>query len=78
MKTAHTKVFKSNQSQAVRLPKLVALPEAIKEVDITAIGDTRIITPAGRSWDSWFAQGGVTDDFMASREQPSEQQREDF
>jgi predicted nucleic acid-binding protein len=38
MTTAHTKVFKGNRSQAVRLPKSVALPESIQEVDIVAIG----------------------------------------
>lgn len=44
-----TTVFKSNRSQAVRLPKAVALPEDVKYVDIVAIGRTRIITPAGES-----------------------------
>lgn len=44
-----TTVFKSNRSQAVRLPKAVALPEDVKHVDIVAIGRTRIITPAGES-----------------------------
>lgn len=56
-----TTVFKSNRSQAVRLPKAVALPDDVKQVDIVAIGRTRIITPAGESWDSWFEGDGVTD-----------------
>lgn len=73
-----TTVFKSNRSQAVRLPKAVALPDDVKQVDIVAIGRTRIITPAGESWDSWFAEGGVTSDFMVTREQPTDQIREDF
>ena len=38
----------------IRLPKAVALPEGVKRVDVVAIGRTRIITPAGESWDSWF------------------------
>ncbi len=76
MTTVHTKVFKSNQSQAVRLPKPVALPENIREVDIVAIGNTRIITPAGKSWDDWFDGSGVSDDFMQAREQPADQERE--
>jgi virulence-associated protein VagC len=41
-----TTVFLSNRSQAVRLPKAVALPEDVKKVEIIAIGRTRIITPA--------------------------------
>lgn len=76
MATAHTKVFKSNKSQAVRLPKPVALPDDIKEVDIVAIGNSRLITPAGSSWDDWFDGSGVSDDFMTDREQPVDQQRE--
>ncbi len=69
-------VFQSNRSQAVRLPKAVALPDDVKRVDVVAIGRTRIITPAGESWDSWFEGEGVTSDFMADREQPADQERE--
>lgn len=76
MGRAHTKVFISNRSQAVRLPKTVALPESIKEVDIIAIGNKRLITPAGGSWDSWFEGPRVSDDFMSGRDQPADQKRE--
>lgn len=69
-------IFQSNRSQAVRLPKAVALPADVKRVDVVAVGRTRIITPAGESWDSWFDSEGVTPDFMNEREQPGEQQRE--
>ncbi len=71
-------VFKSNKSQAVRLPKPVALPEDVKRVDIIALGRARLIAPAGEAWDSWFDGEGVTEDFMGEREQPKEQQRESF
>lgn len=73
-----TTVFKSNRSQAVRLPKAVALPDDVKQVDIVAIGRTRIITPAGESWDSWFDGNVVTSDFMSTRDQPDEQFREEL
>ncbi|MBK5965318.1 AbrB/MazE/SpoVT family DNA-binding domain-containing protein [Thiocystis minor] len=73
-----TTVFKSNRSQAVRLPKAVALPDDIKQVDIVAVGRTRIITPAGEAWDSWFDGPSVSADFMSNRNQPSVQEREDF
>ena len=69
-------VFKSSTSQAIRLPKDVALPESIKRVDIIPVGRGRLIVPAGEGWDSWFRKEGVTDDFMASREQPVDQERE--
>ena len=73
-----TKVFKSNQSQAVRLPKSVALPEDIKDVQIVAIGNARLITPVDQSWDLWFDEINVTDDFMSRRDQPEVQERESF
>ncbi len=76
MPSTQTRLFKSNKSQAVRLPKAVEMPESISAVDIVAIGNTRIITPAGESWDVWFDSQGVSDDFMESREQPADQQRE--
>ena len=69
-------VFVSNKSQAVRLPKAVALPASVKQVDIMALGRARLIVPAGESWDDWFASPGVTDDFMENREQPAVQERE--
>ena len=73
-----TKVFKSNQSQAVRLPKSVAFPEGIKEVQIVALGESRLITPVDQSWDLWFDEQDVTEDFMQKRNQPEAQERESF
>jgi len=71
-------IFRNNRSQAVRLPKAVALPEDVKRVDIVAVGRMRIITPAGESWDAWFDRKGVSADFMTEREQPQDQVREDL
>ena len=71
-------VFKSNKSQAVRLPKPVALPDDVKKVDVITLGRARLIVPAGECWDSWFDGDGVSADFMSHREQPSEQDRESF
>lgn len=76
MTTVHTTLFKSNKSQAVRLSKPVALPDSIKKVNIVAVGNTRIITPAGESWDYWFDNPVITDDFMVDRDQPADQRRE--
>ena len=73
-----TTVFMSNRSQAVRLPKAVALPDGVKHVEVVAVGRARIITPKGESWDTWFNEPGVTADFMAEREQPADQIREAF
>jgi antitoxin VapB len=73
-----TKLFKSNRSQAVRLPKEVAFSESIKDVEIIAIGNKRIISPSGQSWDEWFDSPGVSSDFMESRKQPEDQVRDTF
>ena len=73
-----TTVFLSNRSQAVRLPKAVALPEDVKRVEVIAVGRTRIITPAGEGWDSWFEGEDVSADFMTARDQPPMQEREAF
>ncbi|CRM56879.1 type II toxin-antitoxin system VapB family antitoxin [Pseudomonas sp. 25 R 14] len=71
-------VFLSNRSQAVRLPKAAAFPDDVKRVDVIVIGRARTLTPAGESWDSWFDGEGVTADFMADREQSTDQERESF
>ena len=73
---AQSTVFKTNKSQAVRLPKPVALPDSVKKVDIVKLGRARLITPAGESWDVWFDRKGVSEDFMPEREQPGHQKRE--
>ena len=73
-----TTVFLSNRSQAVRLPKAVALPEDVKRVEVIAVGRIRIITPAGEGWDSWFGDEDVSADFMTARDQPPMQERETF
>jgi len=78
MAPVQTKIFKSNRSQAVRLPKAIAFPESVKDVEITAIGNQRIITPAGQSWDDWFDKPGVSSDFMTERIQPEDQIRENL
>lgn len=69
-------VFMSNKSQAIRLPKAVALPPSVRKVAITVQGNARLITPADQLWDSWFEGLAATEDFMQEREQPSQQQRE--
>ena len=71
-----TKIFKNNRSQAIRLPKEVAFPESVKDVEITAIGNKRVIAPASQSWDEWFNEPGVSTDFMTVRIQPEDQRRE--
>ncbi|MGB1159522.1 MAG: type II toxin-antitoxin system VapB family antitoxin [Porticoccaceae bacterium] len=70
------KIFKSNKSQAVRLPKPVAFPDSVKQVEIVPLGRARLIVPAGDLWDTWFDGSEVSDDFMNDRDQPEDQERE--
>jgi antitoxin VapB len=73
---ARSTVFKTNRSQAVRLPKEVALPANVRHVEITKVGRSRIISPANHSWDSFFDGPGVSEDFMMERGEPPAQKRE--
>jgi antitoxin VapB len=71
---AVTTIFTNNRTQAVRLPAELRLPETVKQVDVRARGNERIISPVGQTWDSFFLEGpSMSDDFMiqrASQEQP--------
>lgn len=70
-------IFKTNQTQAVRLPKAVAFPDTVKQVEVKVVGNTRILSPVGSGWDEWFENGlQVSDDFMNDRNQPMPQERE--
>lgn len=71
-----TKLFTNNTTQAVRLPKDVAFPAEVEEVDVVVVGDARVIVPAGRGWEFYFDHAHpVSEDFMVEREQPAAQER---
>ncbi len=73
MKTA--RVFKSGNSQAVRIPKEFHLPGG--EVEIRRQGDSLILRPRRRSWAALLASlNKFTRDFMRhGRRQPPLQTR---
>lgn len=72
-------IFQNNKSQAVRIPKSLALPAEVKSVEVVAVGNARLITPTGALWDSFFFEvPEAPDDFMEAREQPDEQERDAF
>ncbi|MEH3159105.1 MAG: type II toxin-antitoxin system VapB family antitoxin [Sphingomonas taxi] len=70
-----TTIFQSNRSQAVRLPKDVAFPDGVREVTILRDGARRVIVPADRTWDDFFAAPGID---LGERDQPGVQPREPF
>jgi antitoxin VapB len=72
---ARSTVFISNRSQAVRLPKAVAFPEDVHQVDVLKIGRSRVIVPQGKRWEDLFQNGPhASEDFM--RAQPAAEERE--
>ena len=73
---SRARLFKNNRSQAVRIPKAMELDERIEEVEMFKVGQTIVMVPTEQSWSSWFDGAGVSEDFMVSRDQPAEQDRE--
>lgn len=73
-----TKLFTSNQSQAVRLPRAVAFPEGVTVVDVLKVGRSRVIVPAGQSWAAWFENGPFLSDDFPERDQGVQQEREEL
>jgi antitoxin VapB len=72
-------IFIDNDGQAVRLPEPVAFPEDVREVEIRALGSSRLISPIGKRWDDLFLRGPRTSaDFLTERVQPMPEDREAF
>lgn len=72
-------VFIHNDSQAVRLPREMRLPEGVHKVVIRARGNERIIAPVGQSWDSFFLGSlSVSDDFLPESASQQQAAREDL
>ena len=80
--TQVARVFKSGNSQAVRLPKEFRF--SVDEVEVSREGDAIILRPhpeSNRGWSSLRAalKRGVSDDFMKEgRDQPAEKDRADL
>lgn len=75
MKTA--KLFKNGQSQAVRLPKEFRFKG--DSVFIQHLGNCVVLVPRQDPWASMFAATKMfTEDFMATREQGLQPDRESF
>ncbi|TCK62447.1 type II toxin-antitoxin system antitoxin VapB [Seleniivibrio woodruffii] len=71
------KVFKSGNSQAVRLPKEYQLD--VDEVIIKKVGNMLILIPESGVWDNFEKGLSMFDDsFMDNRNQPAVQEREGF
>ena len=71
------RIFKNGQSQAVRLPKEFRFNS--KSVFINKIGNCVILTPKDNPWQSLIeACGNFSNDFMAKRDQGTQDDRLSF
>ena len=81
-KPREASLFKSNRSQAVRIPKELAFPEVVKKVTITPVeGGGILIKPVakGKDWAAYFASRTLADpDFLEDRMQGEAEEREPF
>ncbi len=76
---AITRLFHNNTTQAVRLPKDVAFPDEVSEVEVIVVGSARLVAPVSQRWDYFFEHGLVVSvDFLAERDQPPVQERRDL
>ncbi len=69
--------FKSNRSQAVRIPKDLAFPENMKDLLIRRSGKSLIITPKDALWDDFFDRPPCLD-FPERAPQGEYEERESF
>jgi antitoxin VapB len=70
-----TRLFNSNRSQAVRLPKDVAFPDGVRDVVIVREGNRRVVLAADSVWDDFFDSPGID---IGEHERLPHQKREDF
>jgi antitoxin VapB len=69
------RLFKNGRSQAVRLPKEYRFKG--DRVYVKRVGNSVVLIPYTEPWQSLFdSLSQFSDDFMADREQPAEQERE--
>ena len=65
--TAKAKLFINGRSQAVRIPKALQFT-GVNEVTIRKEGDSLIIAPAHKTWETFADEAPVVgDDFMSER-----------
>ncbi len=75
IKTA--KLFQKGQNQMVELPSSFHFEGS--KVFIKEMGNAVVLIPSKNSWESlWNSLSKFSDDFMETREQPVQQDREDI
>jgi antitoxin VapB len=67
-------LFRSNRSQAVRIPKDMEFPGDLKKVIVRRVGKAIIITAPENLWDDFFDRPANPD--FPDRDQPPVQERD--
>lgn len=75
-----TRVFKSGNSLAVRIPKELAFPPEVQDVEIERVGNTLVLRPSARETleDLPEVLAMFSADFMAGGRELHEQQERDW
>jgi antitoxin VapB len=78
--TVRSRLFLSNRSQAVRIPKELRFPETVRDIEIVRVGDALVMRPvrtAPRDWAAFFdGAPRFSDDFLMVRDDPPPQERD--
>lgn len=71
-------VFENNRTQVVRIPAEMRFAAGVRKVSVRMVGSDRVLSPLGRTWDTFFLDGAaVTDDVVVQRgDQGLPQERE--
>jgi antitoxin VapB len=71
-------VFTNNRTQAVRLPADTRFPDSVKRVEVRVVGQERVLSPAGRTWDSFFDDPDLSasPDFLTERAAQDQAERD--
>jgi antitoxin VapB len=75
-----TRVFKSGNSMAVRIPKELAFPAEVQEVEIERLGNTLVLRPVERETLADLAQilAMFSQDYMADGREFHEERERDW
>ncbi len=75
-----TRVFKSGNSMAVRIPKELAFPAEVQEIEIERLGNTLVLRPLERETLADLAQilAMFSPDFMADGREFHEERERDW
>lgn len=75
-----TRVFKSGNSLAVRIPKELAIVDAAQEVEIERVGNTLVVRPVGQQTLAGIGEifAMFSPDFMAKGREIQEEKERDW